>query len=253
LKEMVYFVGAGAGDPELITVKGQRLLQKADAVVWAGSLVNPVLLENCKPAVKVFDSAKMTLQETTQALAECQQAGGLAVRLHTGDPSLYGAIAEQMRELDKLGISYQVVPGVSSFVAAAAALQAEFTLPGITQTVILTRAAGRTPVPESEDIEKLAAIGASMAIFLSVHMLDDVTAKLMKYYPADTPAAVVEKASWPDQRIIRGTLSDIASKIKEAGVTKTAQVLVGRFIDGVGEKSLLYDPGFTHGYRQASE
>jgi len=150
LKEAVFFVGAGAGDPELITVKGQRLLQEADAVVWAGSLVNPALLDNCKASVKIFDSAKMTLQETTQALAACQQAGGLAVRLHTGDPSLYGAIAEQMRELDKLGITYQVVPGVSSFVAAAAALQAEFTLPGITQTVILTRAAGRTPVPESD-------------------------------------------------------------------------------------------------------
>ena len=253
MKQPVYFVGAGAGDPELITVKGQRLLQEADVVVWAGSLVNPALLDNCQARVQIFDSAGMTLAETTRALAECYQQGGLAVRLHTGDPSIYGAIAEQMRELDASEIPYQVVPGVSSFVAAAAALKAEFTLPGVTQTVILTRAAGRTPVPETEDIEKLAAIGASMAIFLSVHLLDEVTGKLMKYYPPETPAAVVEKASWPDQRIIRGTLADIAAKIEAAVITKTAQVLVGRFIEGVGDKSLLYDPGFTHGYRQASE
>ena len=243
---MVYFIGAGPGDVDLITVKGRDILSKADIVIYAGSLVSSEHLEFCKKGVETFNSAKMTLDDVIKVIKENKDK--LIVRLHTGDPSIYGAIKEQMDELSKLNIDYKVVPGVSSFTAAASAINREFTLPSITQTVILTRVEGRTPVPETEDLEKLASIGASMAIFLSISMIDKVVEKLRKGYGRNVPIAVVERATWNDERAIIGTLDDIAEKVKEAGIKKCAQILVGDFINCEYEKSLLYDKRFTHMY-----
>jgi len=248
---MVYFLGAGPGDPELITLKGKRLLENADAIIYAGSLVNPALLEYAKSGCEVFDSASMTLDEVMGIIEKYSSAGKTVVRLHTGDPSIYGAIREQMALLDSRNMAYEQVPGVSSFSAAAAALKKEYTLPGVTQTVILTRVEGRTGVPESESIERLAEHKASMAIFLSVHMIDSLVDSLKKGYGGDTPVAVVFKASWPDQRIVRGTLGNIASLVKGEGIRKTALVLVGNFLGDEFELSKLYDRNFSHGYRSA--
>ncbi|AYE33219.1 precorrin-4 C(11)-methyltransferase [Clostridium septicum] len=248
---MVYFIGAGPGDVDLITVKGRDILSKADIVIYAGSLVSSEHLEFCKKGVETFNSAKMTLDDVIKVIKENKDK--LIVRLHTGDPSIYGAIKEQMDELSKLNIDYKVVPGVSSFTAAASAINREFTLPSITQTVILTRVEGRTPVPETEDLEKLASIGASMAIFLSISMIDKVVEKLRKGYGRNVPIAVVERATWNDERAIIGTLDDIAEKVKEAGIKKCAQILVGDFINCEYEKSLLYDKRFTHMYREAEK
>lgn len=247
---MVYFIGAGPGDVDLITVKGRDTLAKADVVIYAGSLVSSKHLKFCKENVEVHNSAKMTLEEVIEVIKKAKSENKIVVRLHTGDPSIYGAIKEQMDELDKLNISYEVIPGVSSFTAAAAAIKKEFTLPSITQTVILTRVEGRTPVPETEDLEKLAEIGASMAIFLSISMIDKVVDKLRKGYKRNVPVAVVEKATYEDERVIIGTLDDIADKVKEAGIKKCTQILVGDFIDCEYEKSLLYDKSFTHMYRE---
>lgn len=247
---MVYFIGAGPGDVDLITVKGRDTLAKADVVIYAGSLVSSEHLEFCKENVEAHNSAKMTLEEVIEVIKKAEGENKMVVRLHTGDPSIYGAIKEQMDELDKLNISYKVIPGVSSFTAAAAAINKEFTLPSITQTVILTRVEGRTPVPETEDLEKLAEIGASMAIFLSISMIDKVVDKLKKGYKRNVPIAVVEKATYEDERVIIGTLDDIAEKVKEAGIKKCTQILVGDFIDCEYEKSLLYDKTFTHMYRE---
>ncbi|XOF34310.1 MAG: precorrin-4 C(11)-methyltransferase [Candidatus Electrothrix sp. YB6] len=245
----IVFLGAGPGDPELITLKGRRLLDEADVIVYAGSLVNPALLDGIR--AEIHDSAGMTLDEVLAVLIPAWQAGKKAVRLHTGDPSIYGAIREQMQRLDQEGVPYEVVPGVTSAMAAAAALKAELTVPEVTQTVIFTRQAGRTPVPESESLRSLAAIRASMCIFLSVSMMDTVAGKLMEGgYPPDTPVAVVEKASWPDQSIVRGTLSDIAEKIRASAIRKTAMIVVGRALsDDPAAASKLYDAGFSHGYR----
>ncbi|MDU1314412.1 MAG: precorrin-4 C(11)-methyltransferase [Clostridium septicum] len=248
---MVYFIGAGPGDVDLITVKGRDILSKADIVIYAGSLVSSEHLEFCKKGVETFNSAKMTLDDVIKVIKENKDK--LIVRLHTGDPSIYGAIKEQMDELSKLNIDYKVVPGVSSFTAAASAINREFTLPSITQTVILTRVEGRTPVPETEDLEKLASIGASMAIFLSISMIDKVVEKLRKGYGRNVPIAVVERATWNDERAIIGTLDDIAEKVKEAGIKKCAQILVGDFINCEYEKSLLYDKRFTHMYRETEK
>lgn len=252
---MVYFVGAGPGAEDLITVRGQNLLRRAELVIYAGSLVNPALLQQCPAGCEVMDSASMTLDQVISALKGHQAAHpqGVAVRLHTGDPSIYGAIREQMDRLDALGIAYEVVPGVSSFCAAAAALRAEYTLPGVSQTVIISRMAGRTPVPERESIPALAAHRATMALFLSSGMLPGLCAQLMAGgYPEDTPAAVVYKASWPDQRVVRGTLATLADQAAEADIRKTALVLVGGFLGSDYELSKLYDAGFSHGYREAS-
>lgn len=247
---MVYFIGAGPGSVDLITVKGRDILTKADIVIYAGSLVSKEHLSFCKKGVEVHNSASMTLEQVIAVMKRAEKENKIAVRLHTGDPAIYGAIKEQMDELDKLNISYEVVPGVSSFTAAASAIKKEFTLPDVSQTVILTRIEGRTPVPETEDLEKLASIGASMAIFLSISMIDKVVEKLRKGYGRNVPIAVVERATWEDERAILGTLDDIEEKVKKANITKCAQILVGDFIDCEYKKSLLYDKSFTHMFRQ---
>lgn len=248
---MLYFIGAGPGDVDLITVKGRNILSSADVIIYAGSLVSSEHLTFCKEGVEVHNSASMTLEQVIEVTKRADQENKIVVRLHTGDPSIYGAIKEQMDELDKLNIDYKVIPGVSSFTAAAAAISREFTLPEVTQTVILTRVEGRTPVPEAEDIQNLAKIGASMAIFLSISMIDKVVAKLREGYGRNVPIAVVERATWEDERVLLGTLDDIAEKVKEARITKCAQILVGDFIDCEYKKSLLYDKNFTHMFRNA--
>lgn len=247
---MVYFIGAGPGNVDLITVKGRDILTKADVVIYAGSLVSKEHLSFCKEEVEVHNSASMTLEQVIAAMKMAEKENKITVRLHTGDPAIYGAIKEQMYELDKLNISYEVVPGVSSFTAAASVIKKEFTLPDVTQTVILTRIEGRTPVPETENLERLASIGASMAIFLSISMIDKVVEKLRKGYGRNVPIAVVERATWEDERAILGTLDDIEEKVKKANITKCAQILVGDFIDCEYKKSLLYDKSFTHMFRQ---
>ncbi|MEW9095194.1 MAG: precorrin-4 C(11)-methyltransferase [Clostridiaceae bacterium] len=250
---MVYFIGAGPGDVDLITVKGRKIISEADVVIYAGSLVAKEHLDFCKEGVVAHNSASMTLDQVIGVMKEEVNKGKTVVRLHTGDPSMYGAIKEQMDELDKLNIKYEIIPGVSSCFAAAAAIQREFTLPNVTQTLILTRVEGRTPVPAKEDLEKLASVGASMAIFLSISMIEKVVEKLRRGYGKNVPIAVVERATWEDQRIILGTLDDIAEKVKEANITKCAQILVGEFIDCEYSKSLLYDKSFTHMFRKAEE
>jgi len=249
----VYFIGAGPGDPELLTIKGKRLLEEADIIIYAGSLVNPQLLECAKPACSIYDSAGMTLEQVISVMQEATSGGKAVARLHTGDPSIYGAIREQIDELDRLGIDCEVVPGVSSFTASAAALKREFTLPDISQTVICTRLEGRTPVPEKESLESLASHRASMAIFLSVHMIDEVARRLIPHYGENAPVAIVQKASWSDQKIVEGTLSDIADKARDAGIEKTAQILVGEFLGDEYSRSKLYDPAFSHGYRGGND
>ena len=250
---MVYFVGAGAGDPELLTLKGKRLIDHADTLIYAGSLVNPEVLAGRKPSSKVYDSAGMTLEEVLAVMKETEQAGGTTVRVHTGDASIYGAIREQLDALYKLGIAHEVVPGVSSFLAAAAAMQKEYTLPEVTQTVILTRMEGRTPVPERERIEELAKHRATMVIFLSVGRIAELAERLKTAYPETTPVAVVYKASWPDETIVTGTLADIAEKVQAAGITKTALVTIGDFLGDSYALSKLYDKTFTHEYRQGKD
>ena len=248
---MIYFIGAGPGDPELITVKGKRLIDEADIIIYAGSLVNPQVLSGAKPEAEIYNSATMNLEEVLEVMKCGVDAGKNVVRVHTGDPSIYGAHREQMVELDKLGIPYEIVPGVSSFLAAAASLKREYTLPGVSQTVILTRMEGRTAVPEREQIEALAAHQATMVIFLSVGEIETLSKRLQAGgYPADTPAAVVYKASWEDQKIVQGTLTDIAEKVKEAGIRKTALVTVGRFLGDIFELSKLYDAHFTTEFRK---
>ncbi len=245
---MVYFVGAGPGDKELITIKGQKLLSKADCVIYAGSLINTELLDYTKEQCKLYDSAKMTLEEVLAVILYHEKNNETTVRLHTGDPSIYGAIREQIDLLIQHGVSYEVVPGVSSFFGAASSLGAEYTLPGVSQTVILTRMEGRTPVPAKESITELAKIQASMVIFLSVGMLKELSEKLITGgYSKDTPAAIVYKATWPDEKIIRTTIKDLAQDGKE--IRKTALVLIGNFLGNDYERSLLYHPEFTHEYR----
>lgn len=250
IRSQVYFVGAGPGDPELITIKGRRILESADVVIYTGSLVPRVLVNDLK--AEIHDSSGLDLEKITGLMADAWNLGKKVVRLHTGDPSIYGAIQEQMAVLDKLGIPFDVVPGVSSVTAAAAALKKELTLPGVSQTIIITRLSGRTPVPEKENIKSLAAHRATMIIMLSVSMIERVVKDLSEGgYPEDTPVAVVEKASWPDQKIIRGTLFTIAEQVKKAGIDKTAVIAVGEvFSDMPGmELSKLYDRDFSHGFR----
>ena len=249
---MVYFVGAGPGDKELITVKGLRLLSNADSVIYAGSLINIELLDYTKKNCKLYDSAKMTLEEVFAVMKSNEENSYITVRLHTGDPSIYGAIREQIDLLIQHNIDFEVIPGVSSFLGAAASMGIEYTLPGISQTVILTRMEGRTPVPETEKIELLAKAQASMIIFLSSGMLEQLSEKLIEGgYDKDTPAAIVYKATWADEKIIKTTIQDLA----EAGrdIKKTALILAGRFLGDNYERSLLYHPEFTHGYRTGKE
>ena len=251
----VQFIGAGPGDPELITVKGARLLAEADVVVFAGSLVDRELVRTYAPDAEVWDSAGMTLEETIRVMAGAVAAERRVVRLHTGDPAIYGAIQEQMAELDELGIDYEVIPGVTSAFAAAALLKQELTLPEVSQTVIFTRIEGNTPVPERERLAEIARIGATIVIYLSVAMIDRVVAELLAgaYTPA-TPAAVVCRASWPDEEVVEGTLADIAAKAREAGIDRQALIIVGDVLQarkkGLKAKSLLYDKGFSHEFRK---
>ncbi|MBZ4658878.1 MAG: cobM [Desulfacinum sp.] len=250
----VFFVGAGPGDPDLITVKGRRLLRRADRVVYAGSLVPRALLAQCRQGAEVYDSAPLTLEETHALLVEAAKRGRLVVRLHTGDPALYGAVQEQMRLLDRDGIDYEVVPGVSAAFAAAAHIRCQLTLPEVSQTVIFTRATGRTPVPDRESLRSLAAHRATMAIYLSVSRMDAVVEDLCGSYPQETPVVVAYRVGWPDERILRGTLADIAEKVREADIGRQAVILVGDALDPGrhGTRSRLYDESFGHGFRPSS-
>lgn len=248
----VHIVGAGPGDPELITRKGYRLVQEADVVIYAGSLVNPSILDACKEGCEIHNSASMSLDDVLEVTKASVAEGKTVVRLHTGDPAIYGAIQEQMDALKEMGITFDVTPGVSSFLATAAALQQEYTLPNVTQTVIITRMEGRTPMPEKEKLSMLASHGATMCIFLSVQMIDKVAEELIEGgYDKTTPVAIVVKASWPDQRIIRGTLETIADVVAEEGVIRQAMIVVSRVLDTDYELSKLYDKGFAHMYRDA--
>lgn len=253
-KGKVFFIGAGPGDPELLTLKGEAILNICDVVIYAGSLVNEEILNFCKPDCLKFNSASMSLSEIIEVMERYTKEGKMVVRLHTGDPSLYGAIFEQMMELDKRGINYEVIPGVSSAFAGAALLKKEFTVPGITQTVIFTRFSGRTPVPEKEKLSELSKHKASMVIFLSISMLEDVVEALKTGYSENTPVAVVYRASWSDEWVIKGTISDIVEKVKETGIKRQALIYVGDFLDPKDyEYSKLYDEDFEHGYRNLKE
>jgi precorrin-4/cobalt-precorrin-4 C11-methyltransferase len=251
---MIHFVGAGSGAADLITVRGHKFLTEADVIIYAGSLVNPEHLKIAKKDCVIHDSASMTLEEVIAVMKEAEAAGKMTVRLHTGDPSIYGAIREQMDLLDESGIEYDVVPGVSSCFGAAAALKAEYTLPDVSQTVIITRMAGRTPVPEKEEISLLAAHQATMVIFLSTGLLEPLRERLLAGgYRKDTPAAIVYKATWPDEKVFRGTVDTLPQMAKENNITKTALILVGDFMGDRYDRSKLYDPAFTHEFREASK
>jgi precorrin-4/cobalt-precorrin-4 C11-methyltransferase len=252
----VSFVGAGPGAADLITIRGARLLRHADVVIFAGSLVDRELVRRYAATASVYDSAGMTLTEVITVIMDAIGAGRSVVRLHTGDPSIYGAIQEQMDALDRLGVEYQVIPGVTSAFAAAAALKQELTLPEVSQTVIFTRCEGRTPVPERERLDKIAAIGATLVIYLSVGMIEQVVEQLLTgAYTPETAAAVVCRASWADELVLRGTLADIAGKVRAAGIDRQALIIVGDVlaarIEGLKAKSLLYDAGFSHGFRDS--
>ena len=249
---MIHFVGAGCGAPDLITVRGMQLLEQADVIIYAGSLVNPELLRYAKSGCEIHNSAKMTLDEVTAVMQRAESEQKMTVRLHTGDPSIFGAIREQMDRLDSLGIKYDVCPGVSSFCGAAAALKAEYTLPEVSQTVILTRMAGRTPVPEREQIRSLAAHHATMVIFLSASMTELLSAELTAGgYAPETPAAIVYKASWDDEKICRCTVGTLAETAQKNGISKTALITVGDFLGDDYALSKLYDPAFETGFREA--
>ncbi len=249
----VYFVGAGPGDPELLTVKARRLLENARLCIYAGSLVNPELLHLLPADAKRYDSATLNLEEIVELFREAHGRQIDVVRLHTGEPSIYGAIGEQMDALDRLGIDYEVVPGISSFQAAAAALRVELTAPEIAQTIILTRTPGRTPMPPAEDLARLAQSQATLCIFLSTERIAELTGMLAEHYGPDCPAALVYHASWPDEKIIRGTLGDVARQIEASGIARTAIFLVGRTLKRpVGGASKLYDASFSHGYRKGT-
>lgn len=254
MSPQVSFVGAGPGAADLITVRGARLLRHADVVVYAGSLVDRELVRRYAATADVYDSAGMTLDDVLSVVMEAVSAGKSVVRLHTGDPSIYGAIQEQMAALDRLGVAYRVVPGVTSAFAAAAALKQELTLPEVSQSVIFTRMEGRTPVPERESLSRIAGIGATLVIYLSVGMIDRVVEELLAgAYTPETAAAVVCRASWEDELVIEGTLADIAAKVREAGIDRQALIIVGDVLaarrEGLKARSLLYDDAFSHGFR----
>lgn len=252
MKTNVYFVGAGPGDPELITVKGRKALDSADVVIYAGSLVNPALLDGIK--AEIFDSAKMDLDEIVAVMKKAASDGRKVVRLHTGDTSFYSAISEQIELLRELNISYAVIPGVSSAMAGAAILGQELTIPEISQTVIFTRMEGRTPVPASERLGSLASHRATMAIFLSAGMIEKVRDELLQGYAGDTPVVIIEKATWPDQKVIRGALQDLVVLVKDSGIRKTALIYVGESLRAsemsLGKESKLYHKDFKHEYRK---
>lgn len=244
----VYFIGAGPGDAGLITLKGKAVLEEADVIIYAGSLINPEILEHAKKNALLYDSSGMTLEEIVEVMVNAAREGKTVARLHSGDPSLYSAIGEQIRVLAEKGIEYKVIPGVSSFQAAAASLGLEYTVPEVVQTVILTRISGRTKVPEKERLRELARHRASMCIFLSANKMQEVVEELLESYGARAPAVVIYRASWEDERVIRGCLADIAGKARD--VKRTALILVGDFLKPWKARSKLYDPGFEHGYRR---
>lgn len=251
---MVHFVGAGSGAPDLITVRGAKLLREADVVIYAGSLVNPALLDLTKEGCAIYNSAKMTLEEVIQVIQEAEAKGLTTVRLHTGDPSIYGAIQEQFQALDKLGIAYDVCPGVSAFCAAAAALKVEYTVPEVSQSVIITREAGRTPIPEKESVASFAQHEATMIFYLSTGLADKVQENLIKggLDPA-TPVAILYKVSWPEEKIYRTKLAQLSETVKKAGLKNTALLVVGQCLEPPENRSRLYDPTFTTLFRQGKD
>ena len=251
---MVHFVGAGSGAADLITVRGANLLQEADVVIYAGSLVNPELLKYCRPDCDIHNSASMTLEDVLEVVKAAEAAGKTTVRLHTGDSSIYGAVREQFDELIELGIEYDVCPGVSSFCGAAASLKAEYTLPNVSQTVIISRTAGRTPVPEKESIPALAAHQATMVLFLSTSLTKKLQAELLEGgYPGSTPVAVVYKATWPEEKIFRCTVDTLHKTVTENGLTKTSLIIVGDCMGDEYLRSMLYHPSFSTEYREATK
>ena len=248
---MVHFVGAGSGAVDLITVRGARLLEAADVIIYAGSLVNPELLNYARKDCRIYNSAEMTLEQVIDTIKEAEDKGLTTVRLHTGDSSIYGAVREQFDELDKLGIEYDVCPGVSSFCGAAAALKTEYTLPDVSQTVIITRTAGRTPVPDRESIRNLASHQSTMVLFLSTSLTEKLQSDLMEGgYPEDTPVAIVYKATWPEQKIFRCTVGSLHETVTSNGLTKTSLIIIGNCMGDKYLRSLLYHPEFTTEFRQ---
>jgi len=253
MKGKVVFIGGGPGDPELLTIKAYKIIKKADTIIYAGSLVNKEILGYARPEAKIYNSASLNLDEIIEIMEKETHKDHLVARVHTGDPSIYGAIGEQIEQLKTKAIPYEIIPGVSSLFAAAAALESELTLPEISQTVIITRPEGRTPKPAREAIKNLAEHQATMCIFLGVQMIEQVVEELKTHYSPDTPVAVVKKASWSDEEILRGTLKDISLKVKKSGITKTAMIVVGRVLDpGKITPSKLYDKGFSHEYRKST-
>ena len=251
---MVHFVGAGSGAVDLITVRGAKLLGEADVVIYAGSLVNPDVLSYTHEGCEIYNSAMMTLEQVLDVIKEAEAAGKTTVRLHTGDSSIYGAVREQFDELDMLNIPYDVCPGVSSFCGAASSLKAEYTLPDVSQTVIITRTAGRTPVPEQQSIKALAAHQATMVLFLSTSLTEGLQKDLLEGgYAPDTPVAIVYKATWPDEKIFRCTVDTLHKTVTENGLTKTSLIIVGHVMGDKYLRSLLYHPGFTTEFREATE
>ena len=251
---MVHFVGAGSGAVDLITIRGAKLLGEADVVIYAGSLVNPELLNYCKADCEIHNSATMTLEDIIEVIQEAEAAGKTTVRLHTGDSSIYGAVREQFDELIQRGIEYDICPGVSSFCGAASSLKTEYTVPNVSQTVIITRTAGRTPVPERESIPALAAHQATMVLFLSTSLTEKLQADLLEGgYPGSTPVAVVYKATWPEEKIFRCTVDTLHKTVTESGLTKTSLIIVGNCMGDEYLRSLLYHPGFTTEYREATQ
>jgi precorrin-4/cobalt-precorrin-4 C11-methyltransferase len=247
----VIFAGAGPGAPDLITMRCCNALKNADIILYAGSLVNPEILKYAKNSCELIDSASLNLEEIVATLKKGAEDGKNVVRLHTGDPSIYGAITEQMNELDKTGIEYEVIPGVSSLFASAAALKTELTLPGISQSIIITRRAGRTPVPDGQNIADFAKHNATMGIFLSISDIEGLVSELISGgYTPETAVAVVYRVSWEDEKIVRGTLEDIAEKVRTSQITRQAMIIVGNAISKQGDKSLLYDATFAHGFRK---
>lgn len=250
---MVHFVGAGSGAVDLITVRGAKLLREADVVIYAGSLVNPELLQYCRQECEIHNSAEMTLEQVIDVMRAAEAAGKTTVRLHTGDSSIYGAVREQFDELNALGIDYDVCPGVSAFCGAAASLRTEYTLPDVSQTVIITRTAGRTPVPERESIRALAAHQSTMVLFLSTGLTDKLQTELLEGgYPGDTPAAIVYKATWQDEKIFRCTVDTLHKTVTENGLTRTSLIIVGGCMGERYLRSMLYHPAFTTGYREGN-
>lgn len=249
---MVHFVGAGSGAADLITLRGAKLISEADVIIYTGSLVNPALLSMAKADARILNSTHMTLGEVIQHMEQADRLGKTTVRLHTGDPCIYGVIREQMDRLDVLGIPYDICPGVSSFCGAAAALKAEYTLPDVSQSVIITRMAGRTAVPEQESIASFAAHQATMVIFLSTSLLNELSSELIKGgYPPDTPAAIVYKATWPEEKVMRCSVGTLANTAKEHGITKTALIIVGNCLGDAYSLSRLYADDFSTEFREA--